>query len=249
MAQEFRIGCSGYYYSFWKPGFYPKEISQKKWLNYYSTVFNTVELNATFYRVPGLNSLKKNAEVVTEDFLFSAKMSRYITHLVKLKNCRKEIDEFQDLLMNGLKEKMGCFLFQMPPSFHYNEENLDRILTQVPRGEQNVVELRHISWWNENTAKQFKKAGITFCNIDYPGIKTQIINTGKNFYMRFHGTPVLFHSAYSQERLKTFIHNFPLTTKRNFIYFNNTDLGNAYKNAGDLMKLLKVDRSQYIFND
>src|ERR1700745_3357981 len=95
-SKKYKIGCSGYYYPSWKGTFYPKELKPKDWLNHYSTVFNTVELNGTFYRTPKLADLKKYASVTPPDFTFSVKMNKYITHNLKLANSKQDISEFQD---------------------------------------------------------------------------------------------------------------------------------------------------------
>ncbi len=236
------IGCSGYYYSNWKNKFYPQGLQPKNWLEYYSSVFNTVELNGTFYRTPKLTDLKKYANVTKDDFSFSVKMSKYITHIIKMKDAKANINEFQDLILNGLDKKLACFLFQFPPSFHYTEENLSRILQNVPHNPENVIEFRHISWWNEDIEKIFKKANLTFCNVDYPDLKSHIITTSNLFYFRFHGTPELFKSAYSVEELTHFYKLFPKTDMRKYIYFNNTYYEAGFTNAKQMMELTKLRR-------
>jgi len=238
MKNDLRVGCSGYYYSYWKNRFYPEGLQPKNWLEYYSTVFNTVELNGTFYRKPQLSSLKKYAAQTPDDFLFAVKMNKAVTHIQKLKDSRELITEFQDLIRNGLENKLAHFLFQLPPSFHYSEENLERILENIPHHPENVVELRHISWWNKNVETAFKKAGLTFCNVDFPGLKTHFIHTSDYFYMRFHGSPELFKSSYSAEELTGFIDQFQESAERKSIYFNNTYYEAGYTNARELVSLL-----------
>lgn len=236
---KYNIGCSGYYYPNWKNKFYPQGLQPKNWLEYYSSVFNTVELNGTFYRTPKLADLKKYASVTKNDFTFSVKMSNYITHTIKLKDSKESISEFQDLIINGLDEKLSCFLFQLPPSFHYSEENLSRILDNVPHGHKNVIELRHISWWNADVEMAFKNARLTFCNVDYPGLKSHIIDTSQLFYFRFHGNPELFKSAYTYEELLKFYKSFPKENKLQHIYFNNTYYEAGYTNAKQLIKIIE----------
>ena len=107
----YNIGCSGYYYPNWRNKFYPQGLPPKNWLEYYSSVFNTIELNGTFYRTPKLTDLKKYADVTKDDFTFSVKMSKYITHIVKMKDCTENINEFQDLILNGLEGKLSFFYF------------------------------------------------------------------------------------------------------------------------------------------
>lgn len=236
---KYNIGCSGYYYPNWKNKFYPQGLQPRQWLEYYSSVFNAVELNGTFYRTPKLSDLKKYASVTKDDFTFSVKMSNYITHIIKMKDAKSSINNFQDLIISGLDTKLACFLFQLPPSFHYTEENLMRVIENVPHDPKNVIEFRHISWWNNEIEQILEKANLTFCNIDYPGIKSYIINTSNIFYFRFHGNPELFKSAYSVEELACFQKRFP-KEKRAYVYFNNTYYEAGYKNAKQMMELTKL---------
>ncbi|MDF2455308.1 MAG: hypothetical protein K0R51_1301, partial [Cytophagaceae bacterium] len=101
-GSKFRIGCSGYYYAAWKNKFYPQGLQPKNWLAYYSTVFNSVELNGTFYRTPKLADLIKYAQNAVHDFKFAVKVSKYITHILKLKNSKIPIQDFQELMHEGL---------------------------------------------------------------------------------------------------------------------------------------------------
>jgi uncharacterized protein YecE (DUF72 family) len=234
----YRIGCSGYYYSVWKNIFYPQGLPAKDWLSYYSSVFNTVELNGTFYKVPRLSTLKKYADSTPDDFKFSVKMNKFITHNKKLKDSAGEIKKFQDLIYDGLGDKLSCLLFQMPPSFHYNDENLERVLEMVPNTPHNVVELRHVSWWNKEVEKAFKKAKITFCNVDFPGLKSFIIDTSPVFYFRFHGNPILFSSQYDVKVLKKYAGEFPQKNKEHYVYFNNTGINSGLTNAMQLKEII-----------
>jgi uncharacterized protein YecE (DUF72 family) len=239
MPKNCFIGCSGYYYGYWKERFYPKGLASKDWLTYYSSVFNTVELNSTFYRTPQLSSLKKYVKQTPPSFRFSAKMSKYITHTLRLKESEQHIRTFQDLLKEGLGKKLNHFLFQMPPSFKYSEENLDRILQNIPHRSHNVIEFRDISWWNADTEANLKKARITFCNVDYPGLTPRMIHTTPLFYMRFHGNPELFKSEYSLAELKKFQKKFPVDKNQCSIYFNNTMYEGGYTNASQMKHLIE----------
>jgi uncharacterized protein YecE (DUF72 family) len=235
--QDHFIGCSGYYYPAWKNKFYPQGLAPKQWLQHYSTVFNSVEMNGTFYRQPKPSDLKKYYDATPPDFRFSVKMSRYITHVMKLKDARKVIDEFQDLILNVLQEKLACFLFQMPPGFQFNSETLDHVTGNIPHAPHNVVEFRHLSWWNAATEAMVRSTDITFCNIDFPGLQSYLIYSRERFYMRFHGNPTLFKSSYSTEALEDYADKFPRDVPC-YIYFNNTATEAGYSNALELKKLL-----------
>jgi uncharacterized protein YecE (DUF72 family) len=238
MKTNYLLGCSGYYYRDWKEKFY-NDAPASQWLSEYSKVFNTVELNGTFYKVPTLGSLKKQAEQTPTGFKFSAKASRYVTHILRLKKSKKDNQAFENLLLKGLDTKLENILFQMPPSFHYSEENLDIIKTNITDSPLNVIEFRHISWWNAEVFKFFKSHKYVFCNVDSPTLQPDFINGGNKFYLRLHGTPELFKSNYSDYRLKKILKKIAPGYKTCCIYFNNTSDGKAFKNALTLKKLLK----------
>lgn len=240
-GMDHRIGCSGYYYPQWKNKLYPKGVSQRNWLAYYSSIFNTVELNGTFYRQPKPADLKNRAAVTGEGFTFSVKMSRYITHVQRLKD-RQTIVDFQTLILSGLAHKLQHFLFQMPPTFHYSDENLATVIANVPHLSQNVVEFRHISWWNDTVREALTSANITFCNVDFPGLDTWFINTSESFYLRLHGTPKLFVSSYNTPKLTRINAAIPNDVNVATIYFNNTVTSAGYRNALQLMKIVENAR-------
>lgn len=235
------IGCSGYYYPAWKKKFYPEGLQPKGWLEYYSSVFNTVELNGTFYRTPKASDLKKYYEITPLDFCFSVKMSKQITHIQKLKGSKSLVEEFQSLIREGLKEKCLHFLFQLPPSFHYTEENLELVLETIPNLPENVVEFRHVSWWNETVQQKLAAAGITFCNVDFPGMETFFMHTTPSFYLRLHGNPVLFKSSYEKADLERFSKAIPEDGTSSCVYFNNTYYEAGYTNALQLKEIARTD--------
>lgn len=241
MNTTMHIGCSGFYYSSWRNGFYPPGLPSAKWLEYYSSVFNTVELNSTFYRQPQLSALKRYASVVPEGFVFAVKMSRYLTHIKRLIHCAEEVDQFQDLIYNGLQDKLGAFLFQLPPTFKYSAENLEHVLANVPSGPQNVVEFRHQSWWNHDTREALERQNITFCNVDYPGLNTPFMMSTDTFYFRAHGNPVLFKSRYEIGRLCEFKDAVPAEAAEHFVYFNNTYYEGGYSNAKEMHELFNSE--------
>jgi uncharacterized protein YecE (DUF72 family) len=232
------IGSSGFVYPEWKGNFYPSTLSREKWLNYYGTQFNTVELNGTFYRFPKVKNLKKFYSETPDDFKFSVKANKIITHTLRMKNAKNKAKEFIEIVQEGLKEKLACILFQLPPSFRYNDENLGFVLNTVPAGSGSVVEFRDASWWTRVVHHEFMKHGITFCNTDYPNLPDKLFSTTELFYMRFHGHPVLYKSEYSLDELKRFTNRIPGECKKLFIYFNNTWYAGAVKNARSIKQIL-----------
>src|SRR5207253_1179265 len=140
------IGCSGWYYRDWKGIFYPNDISTSQWFKHYTKHFKTVELNAPFYRWPKPATVKTWVRQAPEGFVYCVKANSLITHLKRFQGTKAEVREFS-AIADVLGEKMGCFLFQLPPSMKYDKKLLANILSQLDHTRKNVVEFRHKSWW------------------------------------------------------------------------------------------------------
>ncbi len=231
------IGTSGYSYSYWKNRFYPEGLPASKWLGYYCTQFNTLELNNTFYRFPTVKTLKKAADITPCTFRFSVKAHKIITHTMRMKNVRDKITEFMDVALDGLGNKLACILYQLPPSYSYSEERLDDILESLAnRHPGTVIEFRHSSWWQNKIYKLLHENQLSFCSVSYPGLPEDNITDSGIFYKRMHGVPELFKSPYTEQQLQTLAKDIP-EKKQAFIYFNNTTFEAGYTNAGTLKRL------------
>jgi uncharacterized protein YecE (DUF72 family) len=234
---DLRIGCSGYYYPYWKNRFYPGGLPPRNWLAYYSSVFNAVELNGTFYRFPKLTDLKRQADATPDDFLFCVKANKLITHNKRLNGVRQEVIDFQDLIISGLGSKLACILYQLPPTFRFTAENLERVLTTIPNEKYSVVEFRDESWWCDTARITLANSKLTVCNVDFPGLSVPLVHTSPLFYMRFHGNPELFKSTYEKSRLVEFHLNIPANLDSCFVFFNNTYYEGGFTNAQELMQI------------
>jgi uncharacterized protein YecE (DUF72 family) len=246
--QKIRIGCSGYYYPFWKGKFYPKELKPSQWLEYYSSIFNSVELNGTFYRVPKVADLKKYFRITPDDFTFSVKASKYITHVLKLKDAAIHVNDFTTLMEENLEHKFQKLLFQLPPSFKFTEENMDRIIASIPPSEKNVIEFRDTSWWNADVKKRLQEHSLNFCNVDFPGLHVPFQDTTTDFYLRLHGNPELFKSSYSEKQLLDFRKQIPEDVSEINIYFNNTYYEAAFLNAQSMMRIFENEKHLFQIN-
>jgi uncharacterized protein YecE (DUF72 family) len=234
------IGCSGFSYKHWKGRFYPEDIPAKKWFEYYCEHFNTVELNVTFYRVPKLPVFKSWYKRSPEEFRFTVKAPRLITHYKKFRNITTEIHDFYRLVSDGLQEKLGTVLFQLHPRFAYSEENLDLLLQHVDQTYANVIEFRDASWWREDVKKALKRHQVTFCGISYPGLPDDVIKSAPVMYYRFHGVPKLYLSPYSDEKLADVTNQIKSTRNVHdvYMYFNNDIDVHAIDNAKTIQQLL-----------
>jgi len=236
---KWRIGCSGFYYREWKGPFYPLSLPQKQWFSYYCQHFNTIEINSSFYGLPAPKSFSTWYNDSPEDFLFTIKAPRTITHYKKFHDAREELNTFYEVIADGLQEKLGCVLFQMPPGFSYTDERQQLVLESLKEGFNNVVEARHQSWWNKDVLSGFKKHHITFSGISYPSsLPNDVIQDSDPVYYRFHGRPVLYKSAYTTEELKAFTDLIDPEAKQVYVYFNNTWGGAALENSRQLIELI-----------
>ena len=235
------IGCSGFYNRHWKEIFYPSGLRQKDWFSFYAQQLNSLELNTTFYKFPTTKSLEKWYHESPETFRFSVKAPRLITHYKKLVDCQSLLDDFYGACTDGLKEKLGCLLFQFPPSFNLNADRLHLITSSLQKGLRNVVEFRHTSWWDEQALEVLETHDITFCRPDHPLMPDLYLDYSAFSYIRLHGNPVLFHSHYEAEMLqyikKSLLHNPHL--EEAYIYFNNTASTSGILNALELKRMLE----------
>ncbi|KIO74929.1 hypothetical protein TH53_23520 [Pedobacter lusitanus] len=237
-STDWRIGCSGYYYKEWKEIFYPAGLAQKQWFSYYCSYFNTIEINSSFYKQPSQKSLTAWYESSPPDFLFSIKAPRTITHDHKFTASEELIADFYQVIIAGLREKLGCVLFQLPPSFTYSEERLSMLIRNLDPAFNNVVEFRHISWWNNEVIRQFKQNRLTFSGLSYPSpLPDEVIQFNDPVYYRFHGKPVLYKSLYPEQEIAAFAKSILPVNKQVFVYFNNTWGTAALINAKQLIKL------------
>jgi uncharacterized protein YecE (DUF72 family) len=236
---EWHIGCSGFHYKEWKGVFYPEKLPQKKWFDYYSQQFNTLELNVTFYRFPQLSFLQNWYEKSPQGFSFSVKVPRIITHYKKFADCDQLLADFYGVIREGLGSKLGAVLFQLPPQIAYTPQRLQQIIESMDTAFTNVVEFRHISWWQQEVYEQLSKKNIVFCSISHPLLPDNVVINTNTVYYRFHGVPRLYYSGYSDEKLQEIIHAIKKSNliKNAYLYFNNTADVVAIDNARQAIAL------------
>ena len=182
-------------------------LPQSKWLQYYASHYNTIEINASFYKMPTMKGLQKWYHGVPDDFKFSIKANKIITHYRRLKNTEEQVSIFYDAAAQGLKDKLSCVLFQFPPSFKYEPEVLENILAQLSSDFTNALEFRHLSWWNKKVFSTLKKKKIVFCSVSIENLPEDLIKTSSISYTRFHGKPELYKSPYNTSELKEWAKN------------------------------------------
>lgn len=234
------IGCSGFHYKEWKEVFYPKNIPQTKWFQYYCEHFNTIELNTTFYRFPRPEALLSWYNKSPEEFKFSVKGPGLITHYKMFIDCERLLGDFYASVYEGLQNKLGCVLFQLPASIKYSDEMLTRIVSNLDPSFDNAVEFRDSSWWNKKVFNALKKHKISFCGISHPKLDDEVIKNNSILYYRFHGVPVLYKSEYKKEFIEEITGEIKTSGrfKDAYIYFNNTWGTGALVNAKQMQELI-----------
>jgi len=237
--QRIRIGCSGWYYRHWQGRVYPPDRPSDQWFDHYQQTFDTVELNAPFYHWPRPATVRKWAQQARPGFQYSIKANRLITHLKRFAGTGKLVREFSRSA-GVLGGHMGCFLFQLPPSFRYTPARLRSIVRQLGPRHRNVVEFRHPGWWNEEVFAAFRTAGLIFCSVSAPGLPDDVIKTADAIYMRFHGAQQWYRYDYSEAELAAWAEKIRASRAREvWAYFNNDFQGCAFRNAQTLRQLLR----------
>lgn len=234
----YHIGTSGWSYPGWRELFYPEELPSNDWLSYYAGHFSTVEINMTFYRFPRPETLKGWLEKTPPHFTFTLKANRQITHLKKIKNVQNEVRYFY-ILANSLKDKLGCLLFQLPPSIHLDLPLLEDFLATLSPEFKNVIEFRHESWYEEKVYEILRTQKAIFCTVSSAQVPSTPIVTAETAYFRFHGLTGGYRHNYSDDDLKEWAERIKkLSPKECFIYFNNDYQAHAVENAKTLEKML-----------
>jgi len=234
------VGTSGWAYSSFKGWLYPENSKSRDWLKIYSEKFNTVEVNVTFYRRPRKSTFEKWYNETPSDFVFSLKAPRVITHLKRLKGVEEELKTFlQDI--KPLKEKAKVLLFQLPPSFKYDREVLEKFFSKLPSNYLRVLEIRHASFHNEEFVDLLRKYQICLCFSDcgkrYPSWFE--VKTTDYLYIRMHGREQLYVSNYTQSELEELAEKVKSYKPAEvYVYFDNTAKGYAVPNALSFKSLL-----------
>jgi uncharacterized protein YecE (DUF72 family) len=234
------IGCSGWFYWKWRGVFYPETLPTAEWFSHYAKRFRTVEINASFYSWPTEANVKAWAKAAgRRRFVYTVKVCELITHVKRFKGTKSLVQDF-GVIADILGNRMGCFLFQLPPSYRYTPARLRTILSHLDHRRRNVVEFRHASWWNEDVFAAFRKTGTIFCSCSAPRLPDMLVRTADDIYVRFHGTKRWYRHDYSNEELAEWSARIKASgAKTSWVYFNNDYNAYAIRNARQLSRLLR----------
>lgn len=227
------IGTSGWHYKHWKGGFYPANLPTSGWLKYYADRFATVELNSAFYRLPEAATFDMWAGILPEDFVVAVKVSRYLTHVRRLRDAAEPVRHLLERAA-GLGSKLGPLLLQLPPNFKADADVLGQALGAFPSTCRVVVEFRHPSWFADPVRTVLERHGAALCLADNRGSRTPLWVTADWGYLRCHDGRARPASCYGQTALDSWAERLAQLWPASadvFVYFNNDMNGCAPHNA------------------
>jgi uncharacterized protein YecE (DUF72 family) len=238
-----RVGCSGWNYQHWRGRVYPKGCPPSRWLEHYAKLFDTVEINSTFYRLASRDAAARWVEQTPDGFAFAAKASRYLTHIRKLANLEQGIERYYEriepLVEGG---KLGPVVWQLAPWFQRDDDRLASALEALPEG-RHCFEFRHPTWFTQEVYALLREHGVALVIGDRKGLEFQAHEfTADWTLVRFHYGSRGRRGNYSQSELETWKRR--LTQWRRkveiYAYFNNDQEGFAVRNALWMRRALKV---------
>ncbi len=246
---EIRVGCSGWSYESWEGIFYSR--GEKNKLTFYSKVFNTVEVDSTFYSFPEKYVVESWYRNTPQDFVFSVKIPKLITHEERLSAGSLIILRKFLNLLEPLKDKLGVLLIQLPPSFNRERywDRFEKFISSLDQTYRWSVEFRDESWLSDKTFDFLSKHGVAYTIVDEPLLPNQIVVTADFSMIRFHGRgkSIWYNYLYSEEEIKNWafkVEDIAKKCKRVYSYFNNHYRAFATINALQLMKNLKMLKNE-----
>lgn len=245
-AGRIRVGTSGWHYAHWRGRLYPADLRPEQYLSRYAEVFDTVEVNNTFYRLPDEETFRAWRATVPPGFAFAVKASRYITHMKKLKDPEGPL---ANVLGRAelLGPNLGPILFQLPPNWRFDRERLARFLAALPPGRRYAVEFRNDTWYNDAAYALLASHDVALCIHDMGGHQTPLQLTASFVYVRQHGPANSPVGHYTDEHLAWLAHQvqqWAAEGRAVYCYFNNDWEGHAVRDALALRSLLGA-RSAY----
>jgi uncharacterized protein YecE (DUF72 family) len=227
------IGTSGWQYDDWRGAFYPQRLPQRRWLESYASRFATVESNNAFYRLPERATFEAWASRVPDDFLMAVKVSRYLTHIKRLRAPAEPVDRFVSRAL-GLHDRLGPALLQLPPQMRCDRDRLARTLDRFPAELRVAVEFRHPSWFVDEIRDLLADRGAALCLADRRGVLTPIWRTTDWTYLRFHEGRAAPRPSYGRAALAAWAARLAASWTADedcFAYFNNDTHAAAPRDA------------------
>ena len=238
-----RVGCSGWNYDHWRERVYPKGVGPGRWLGHYAQLFDTVEVNSTFYRLASRDATARWAEQTPDGFLFAAKASRYLTHVKRLTDVGRGVERFSERIEPLTRAgKLGPIVWQLPENFHRDDDRLASALDSLPEG-RHCFEFRHQSWFAEDVYALLREHGAALVIGDHPHRPFQSHeHTAGWTFVRFHYGRRGRRGNYSDRELDQWAERIARWRRSVEVlcYFNNDWEGCAVRNGRGLRKRLGV---------
>ncbi|HEY7736712.1 MAG TPA: DUF72 domain-containing protein [Candidatus Limnocylindrales bacterium] len=234
------IGTSGFDYEHWVGAFYPRDLERGRRLEFYARTFSTLELNVTFYRTPKASAFSRWRDIVSDEFRFAVKASRYLTHIRRLRAPREPVEFLMDRV-SRLDNRLGPILIQLPPDMRVDLDRLAATLDAFGEGVRVAFEPRHPSWFRDEVCRLLAAHDAVLCLVDRRGPKTPAWRTAGWVYARFHAGRASPPSCYGSTALASWADRLRDGRSRppeGFAYFNNDGHGCAIRNALQLRRLL-----------
>jgi uncharacterized protein YecE (DUF72 family) len=237
-----RVGCSGWNYKDWRGVVYPEKLPQRRWFEHYATLFDTVEINNTFYRLPSPTTAEAWERQAPDGFVYALKVGQFGSHRMKLRDSASWLPNHLDRV-ERLRDHLGPNLLQLPPRWKRNIERLDEFLTNAPPHIRWAVELREESWLHDDTFAALQRHDAALCIHDLLADHPWELTTDWT-YVRFHGPDALnvkYQGLYGPQRLDSAANQLGQWLDDGvdaYAYFNNDWWGHAVTDAQTLRDML-----------
>jgi uncharacterized protein YecE (DUF72 family) len=235
-----RIGCSGWQYRDWRGRFYPTGLPAGRWLEYYAEHFDTVELNASFYRLQAATTFRSWSRRLPAGFVMAVKASRYLTHTKRLREPAEPLARLWSRA-EALGSHLGPVLYQLPPRWKFDGDRLRGFLEALPDGRPQAIEFRDRAWNTPEAYELLVQAGVALCLHDMPGSNPDPRPVGPFVYVRFHGAGQRYGGRYDDDTLRAWADRLAAWREAgltSWVYFNNDIGGEAPRDATRLRELL-----------
>lgn len=224
MAAQIHVGTSGWSYRSWRGPFYPEKLAARSHLEFYTSRFDTTELNGVFYRTPTEDAVRSWAEGTPDGFVFAWKASKFITHWKRLSDNSRNSLALMESRLRLLRQKAGPVLFQLPPHFKKNRERLASFLELLNRRRLYAFEFRHPSWYEDDILDLLRDNGIALCISDHHDAPSPWVALASHVYIRGHGPKGQYKGRYSKrtlEKWRLWLNGVKRRGHTAYVYFDN----------------------------
>jgi uncharacterized protein YecE (DUF72 family) len=236
------VGTSGWHYRDWRGAFYPAELPTRRWLEYYASRFDTVELNNSFYRLPTVDAFRAWRDAVPDDFVFAVKASRYLTHYRRLRDPEEPVERLLTSV-EGLGRKLGPVLLQLAPDLKADVDALARVFDAFGKRVRIACEFRHDSWHADDVYALLRDRDVALCLTDRRNRHSPLVRTASWGFVRMHEGVATPRPNYGSRALQSWVDRIGGLWGRRaecFVYFNNDHRACAVRDAAEFVALARA---------